>query len=114
MSIWSDDAPTETRRNGGGQLVEEETEIREETRGKGKRKEAAAVPSLEHQNECRIMYGEAPSQVTDYGRGRSKPMRCQMGFATGRSIHGDEAEVVADTKRAIPGGPDPQHHSVNP
>lgn len=65
-------------------------------------------------SECRIMYGEAPSQVTDYGRGRSKPMRCQMGFATGRSIHGDAAEVVADTKRAIPGGPDPQHHSVNP
>ncbi|CAD5190663.1 unnamed protein product [Musa acuminata subsp. malaccensis] len=65
-------------------------------------------------SQCRIMSGEAPSRVADYARGRSKLMRYRMGFATGRSIHGDAAEVLDDTKRAIPGGPDPQHHSVNP
>ncbi|CAL9072121.1 unnamed protein product [Musa textilis] len=114
MPIWSDDAPTESRRNGGGQLLEEETGIREETRGKGKRKEAAASTMLEFKNESRIVYGEAPSRVTERRQstdddvGRSKLTRNQIVFAT------RPTEVVADTKRSIPGGPDPQHHCVNP
>ncbi|URD73505.1 hypothetical protein MUK42_09759 [Musa troglodytarum] len=65
-------------------------------------------------SESRIVYGEAPSRVTEWRQstdddvGRSKLTRNQIVFAT------RPTEVVADTKRSIPGGPDPQHHCVNP
>lgn len=68
------------------------------------------IISMRHAVEARVLLGNGSTYKSASKGNFEVDLSHKWGYYNGELVAGQGSLVVVDKKRAVPGGPDPQHH----